>query len=52
MQGPSRLWVVELWWGEAPDRPGSGCGELGPVELPDPVRPVDAPSRGYRSEAT
>jgi hypothetical protein len=37
---------MSVWWGEAPERPVSGRGGLGPVELPDPVRPIDAPSRG------
>ena len=36
----------QLWWGEAPGRPVSGCEELRPVESPDCVRPTDAPSRG------
>ena len=35
-----------VWWGEAPDRPVSGCEELRLVESPDPVRAMDAPSRG------
>jgi len=37
---------LEVWWGEAPDRLVSGCGELRPVELPGPLRPLDVPSRG------
>ena len=43
---------VEVWWGEAPDRSVSGCGELGPVELPDPVRPMDRRAAGLRFAAT
>jgi len=38
--------VSEDRWGEAPDRPITGCEELGPLELAASVRPIDAPSRG------
>jgi len=44
--------VVEVWRGEAPDRPVSGCGELGPLESPVPIRPVARRAAGQRFAAT